>query len=210
GACSWAYETAGICSYTTASPWPELHGAAHVGGIRGRPAAPARAGGARRPGAAVRHRLLSRQRPAVTATGGYRGLAVGQNHAAAWLLSAGGLVPVSVWGADPLLYPGSGQALGAVSGLDGDAALPAILQEGDSALACRRAGEVAGDGGQHAFPFAHVPADEASRSEHRAFQIQSRGRREAVLARDPGGEQRHSRPVPAVCGRGSAAAPGTL
>ena len=154
--------------------------------------------------------MLPRGCAPVTEARGHRRLAAGEVRPAARLLLAGHLVPVPLWRGQFLLHPGAGETLGPLSGLGRDADLPAFLQAGDSALACCRAGEVAGSGRGDALAFAYLSADEAGGSQHRAVQVQPRGCREAFLAADPDREQRDSRSLPPVCRGDFAAAPGTL
>src|SRR6267378_2946939 len=80
---------------------------------------------------------------------------------AAELLPASDLVPIPVRCDDNVLYSRSGEDVGFVSRLDGDADLPACLQKSCVALARSRLGELARDVSPNAHAVMDIPFHEA-------------------------------------------------
>src|SRR6267142_973462 len=137
------HEVAHLCAYAAATPWPKLHGPAHVGGFwRGQTEAKT---GCRRKllwNAKLRHRVLSCQCTAFKKAGGHRRSSVWKT-AAGGLLFASSLVPISVRCHRDVLYSCAREDIGIVSGLAGNDDLPTILQKSRVALGSGRVSELA-------------------------------------------------------------------
>src|ERR1051326_819826 len=140
--------------------------------------------------------MLPRQCSPFQKTRGHRGSSVRKTAAAAELLSASGLVPISVWCYRHVLYSCARQNLGAISGLAGDADLPPVLQKSCAALGSSRLSGLARDIGINANTLSDVSIPQARRSQRYPLPVQSGGRRKDFFAANPGGEQWDSRSLP--------------